>query len=330
MQCGTRPRSGVWVQSAIFSDFENTIMNEKAWAEGQGDGTSQPGWVAEQISLFTAAVGVKVRFAPLLGDAKLVDCLAEFCSVLQSEDHQNRTACQAWYEDEVRMIQQSSRAIRLRCPMKLDYLWAPVSKGGELYGFLHSEPVMQDGRPDGHERDGKEAGLSGEGEREAPDGKRRGRTSLPGIHRVKAAQSDGLLLLLELMGQRLGARFHQEKRLPVALSSAEGLVRRAEAVLSCRYHEDVSTCDVAGELQVSESHLCHAFQRVTGGTLRQYLNELRFTEACRLLKEHPQLTVGEVAFAAGFQSLSRFSEQFRRRDLPSPGKWRQSGGEGES
>jgi hypothetical protein len=34
--------------------------------------------------------------------------------------------------------------------------------------------------------------------------------------------------------------------------------------------------------------------------------------------------------AAGFQSLSRFSEQFRRRDLPSPGKWRQSGGAGES
>jgi AraC-like DNA-binding protein len=124
------------------------------------------------------------------------------------------------------------------------------------------------------------------------------------------------------MGQRLGARFHQEKRLPVASTPAEALVRRAESVLYSCYHENVSTRDIADGLHVSESHLCHAFREVTGGTLREFLNELRFTEACRLLKEHPHLTVGEVAFAAGFQSLSRFTEQFRRRKMPSPGKWR--------
>ena len=315
MESGTRLRSGVLVQSAIFVGLENTIMNEVAWAGGQGGSPLQPGWVVEQISLFTAAVGVKVCFA-LLGGAGLLDCFAALCGTFRSADCRQRMACQAWHEGQATTIQQSSRAIRLRCPMALDYLWAPVSKEGELYGFLYSEPMMPDGWPDGHDR-------TRNGAHEALDGERRRRATLPRIHRVQAAQSDGLLLLLELMGQRLGARFYQEKRLPVALSFAEGLVRRAEAVLCCRYHEKVSTCDVADELQVSESHLCHAFQRVTGGTLRQYLNELRFTEACRLLKEHPQFTVGEVAFAAGFQSLSRFSEQFRRRDLPSPGKWRQ-------
>jgi AraC-like DNA-binding protein len=286
------------------------------------DGHSQPAWVAEQISLFTAAIGVKVRFAPL-GETERPDVLSEICDVFRSGDSQRQAACQSWHECQAETFRQSRRAIRLRCPMLLDHLWAPVSKGVELYGFLYSEPVMLDGRPDGH-GGGTDASLqSGDGTREVP-ASARGRAGIyQRILRIKSARSDGLLLLLELMGQRLGARFHQENRLPAASSPAEALVRRAEAVLFSCYHEDVSTRDIAEGLHVSESHLCHAFREVTGGTLRESLNELRFAEACRLLKEHPHLTVGEVAFAAGFQSLSRFSEQFRRRKLPSPGKWRQ-------
>lgn len=198
--------------------------------------------------------------------------------------------------------------------MGLDYFWAPVSKDGTTYGSLYSEPVLQAGRTAGN--------GSMEPPQVIPRMVARRRRSL----RVETTRSDGVLFLLELMGQRLGARFHQERHLPVPLDPSEALVRRAEAVLCGTYHEKISTRDIAEELHVSESHLCHAFHRVTGGTLGQRLNELRFQEACRLLKEHPRLSVGEVAFAAGFQSLSRFSEQFRRRKMPSPGKWRQANG----
>ena len=296
-------------------------MNENTEEEGYGEERPQPAWLAEQISLFTAAIGMVVRFVPF-GEARLLDSLAGFCSVFRSEDRQRQAACQIWHACQAATIKQSTRAIRLRCPMRLDYLWAPVSKAGELYGFLYTGPVMQDGGADGEGREKEQAWPLGNGSQEIPELNRRRMASLQRVLRVKSAQSDGLLLLMELMGQRLGARFHQEKRLPVPLNPAEALVRRAEAVLCSCYHEKVSTRDIASELRVSESHLCHAFHEVTGGTLREHLNELRFTEACRLLREHPQLTVAEVAFAAGFQSLSRFGEQFRRRHLPSPGKWR--------
>lgn len=275
-----------------------------------------PAWVVEQIVLFTAATGVEVRFSRM-GEMKLLDA----CRLYRSGDRHCQRACENWHDCQAQSFHACDGAAKFHCPMRLEYLWAPVSYGGFLYGFLCTQPARRSGVVDGH--DGKEAGLP------EADSKMQGRinrrlTAMQRVLRVKSPQRDGLLLLLELFAQRLGARFYKETRVPLPVDPQELLVRRAEAILCCHYHEDISTCDISSELNVSESHLCHAFQAVTRGTLRQHLNELRFKEACRLLKERPHLTVAEVAFAAGFQSLSRFSEQFRRRKLPSPGRWRQT------
>ena len=294
------------------------------------NGDLQPAWVNEQISLFSAAIGVKVHFVPAqMGVAGLVDGLSGFCGVCGSRDGHDQAACQRWHERQAPVIMQLTRAVRLRCPMELDYLCVPVSTEGAFYGFLYCVPVLQAGPPDGHGREKWGHRRLGNGSSEESEVASHKVPKLRRIHRVLADQSDGLVFLLELMGQRLGACFHQERHLPAPLDPNEALVKRAEAVLCGLYHEKISTRDIAEKLHVSESHLCHAFQHVTGGTLRQHLNELRFQEACRLLKEYQRLTVAEVAFAAGFQSLSRFSEQFRRRKLPSPGKWRQLQGGGE-
>jgi AraC-like DNA-binding protein/ligand-binding sensor protein len=277
--------------------------------------------VEEQISLFTAATGVKVRFTPS-AEAVLLGHLTELCELFRYSDGSRQAACQTWHECQGETIRNSIRAIRLRCPMQLDQLWAPVAKGGEIYGFLYTEPVMLDGQADGNGRTTESPATAGNGAQESPEAFRRIMKLHHQILRVNVGRSDGILVLLELMGLRLGTRFQHERRLPAASSPSEALVRRAEAVLCGCYHDDISTCHIAERLNVSESHLCHAFREVTNSTLREYLNELRFTEACRLLKECPHLRVAEIAFAAGFQSLSRFSEQFRRRGLPSPGKWR--------
>lgn len=214
--------------------------------------------------------------------------------------------------------------IRQRCPLMLDLLWAPVSREDSLYGFLYTEPVLPTGRSSDHEHAGDNGHSSGKKSKALTELGPRMAASFERILRVKATQRDGLLLLLNLVAQRLACRFHEQERLPASHDPSEVLVKRAKTVLCSMFHESISTSDIADELHVSESHLCHAFHRVTGGTLIQYLNELRFSEACRLLREYPRLSVSEVAFAAGFRSISRFSEQFRRRNLPSPGKWRQS------
>lgn len=282
--------------------------------EFHDQGQAFPPWVAEQIVLFTAATGVEVKFSRM-GERK---CL-EACHVYRSGDHHCQSSCKNWHDCQAQSFHDGSAACNFHCPMKLEFIWAPISCGGFLYGYLCTQPLRGMGAAVGN-GGGKSIAVEGTGN--GKSGRRQ--TAHQRILQMKSPQRDGLLLLLELLAQRLGARFYHESRVPMPVDPQELLVRRAEAILCSHYHEDISTCDISNELNVSESHLCHAFQAVTGRTLRQHLNELRFKEACRLLKERPHLTVAEVAFAAGFQSLSRFGEQFRRRNLPSPGKWRQS------
>jgi len=269
---------------------------------------NEPVWIAEQTSLFLAATGVEVRFCSSEKPNGVASQLCDACSVLPFSDGNPPLPCSTWLKQLVTTAHRTKGASQVSCPGKLSYLIAPVTNDEALYGFLHTGPVLVSELPLGEIN-----GNYGAGERA---------NATHPISRLNAGQRDGLLFLLELVAHRLGSRFHEERRLPVPLDPAESLVRRAEAILCGLYREDISTRDVAEKMHVSKSYLCHAFRNVTGGTLRQHLIELRFTEACRLLKEYPKLSIAEAAFAAGFQSLSRFNEQFRVRQLPSPGKWR--------
>jgi AraC-like DNA-binding protein len=287
------------------------------------DGQSEPVWIAEHTSLYTAATGVKSWFARP-GTVNYHSKLAGLCAVFRAEGGLHQATCQTWHAYQSDMVEPSSQAMRLKCPMGMDLLWAPVAREQSLYGCLYTEPVLSACRS-AHPKPASDKIPSPDQESAGPPKlSRHALSSFLRILRVNVTQRDGLLLLLELVAQRLVGRFYEEERLSASLGAAEALIRRAQAVLCSRYHDDISTRDVADELHVSESHLCHTFQSATGGTLRQHLNDLRFNEACRLLRNYPCLTVAEVAFSAGFRSLSRFSEQFRRRNMPSPGKWRHS------
>lgn len=286
-------------------------------------GTSnEPAWIEEQTSLFMAATGVEVRFSSPEAPHQRPSPFCDACSAFPSNDGNPHPPCSTWLKHLATTTHRTKRATQVSCPGKLSYLIAPVTKEEALYGFLHTGPVLlsESSFSETDRNTGHEAGEKAP--EEFPGLGEPAKAAFQPIPRLEAGQRDGLLFFLELVAQRLGARFHEERRLPAQLDPAEALVRRAEAILCGLYREDISTRDVAEKMHVSKSHLCHAFRNVTGGTLRQHLIELRFTEACRLLKEYPKLSISEVAFAAGFQSLSRFNEQFRARQLPSPGKWR--------
>jgi AraC-like DNA-binding protein len=63
------------------------------------------------------------------------------------------------------------------------------------------------------------------------------------------------------------------------------------------------------------------FKARTGRTLPEYINELRLGRACRQLA-NPNLSITEVAMACGFQNLSHFNAQFRRRHKVTPRDFR--------
>ncbi len=73
-----------------------------------------------------------------------------------------------------------------------------------------------------------------------------------------------------------------------------------------------SVADLAAELAVSERHLRRAMQRSIGVSPAELARTQRLLLARRLLAE-TTLSVTDIAFASGFQSLRRFNVAFRER-----------------
>lgn len=97
-------------------------------------------------------------------------------------------------------------------------------------------------------------------------------------------------------------------------SLATGDSRRIDRVMryvSEHFNQPVTQQEAARRAHMSPSSFSRFFKRVTGRTFIDYLNELRISEACRLLCE-TDLRVSEIAFRVGFSSLPYFNRRFRR------------------
>lgn len=73
----------------------------------------------------------------------------------------------------------------------------------------------------------------------------------------------------------------------------------------------LSLTSAAESLGISESYLSHFFKEQTGRNFHVYLEELRMTKACELLKK-TSVPIVEIARAVGYGSSNTFGRAFRR------------------
>ena len=73
----------------------------------------------------------------------------------------------------------------------------------------------------------------------------------------------------------------------------------------------------------TKEHLCRSFRKYFGVAPIEYINANRLNYAANLLL-HSDMKVVDIAFASGFQSLSRFYHAFREEFDVSPLDYRQS------
>ena len=85
--------------------------------------------------------------------------------------------------------------------------------------------------------------------------------------------------------------------------------------------EELSLRRVAKVVNIHPNYLSERFKQVTGTNFVDYVACTRFKAACRLL-HHGDLRISDIAFAAGFQSLSQFNRVFRRLSGKSPTQYR--------
>ncbi|WP_075343009.1 AraC family transcriptional regulator [Tenacibaculum agarivorans] len=80
---------------------------------------------------------------------------------------------------------------------------------------------------------------------------------------------------------------------------------------------EISLDTIASKVYMSKSSFCKYFKKRTKTTFTDYVNRLRITKAAKLLAES-DLTISEICFASGFNSLSYFNRQFKKQKKISP------------
>jgi AraC-like DNA-binding protein len=101
---------------------------------------------------------------------------------------------------------------------------------------------------------------------------------------------------------------------PVAIWKARKFIKEHS-------EEELSLKRVARAVGINANYLSENFKQVTGTNFVEYVARTRFVTACDLLR-NPRLRISEIAFAAGFQSLSQFNRVFKRFSGKSPTEYR--------
>jgi AraC-like DNA-binding protein len=98
-------------------------------------------------------------------------------------------------------------------------------------------------------------------------------------------------------------------------------VARARQFVAVHFSESIVPDDVVGHVHMSRSHFYRRFKAETGMTLAAYITRTRLTKA-EMLLANPHLHITEIALQAGFMSISRFNDLFKKQFGMSPTDYR--------
>lgn len=99
------------------------------------------------------------------------------------------------------------------------------------------------------------------------------------------------------------------------------IVTGAIRIVKNRFHDDLTLDSVAEELNVSLFYLSKLFRKHTGTNFTEYLTQIRVNHAKKLLSDG-EMSVKEVAYAAGFNSQSYFSKIFKKYTGIAPSEYK--------
>ncbi|NLI20004.1 MAG: helix-turn-helix domain-containing protein [Clostridiales bacterium] len=99
------------------------------------------------------------------------------------------------------------------------------------------------------------------------------------------------------------------------------LVERIHQFIHEHYQENIGRNEVAAEFHLAPEYLAKLFKKKTDQSLKDAIREYRVEQAKRMLRD-PEVRVGDVAGAVGFDSFSYFSTIFKRETGMTPQEYR--------
>jgi len=104
--------------------------------------------------------------------------------------------------------------------------------------------------------------------------------------------------------------------------AAAALATRARLLIQTRFHEAISTADLAEALSCNADYLGRVYRKAYGRTLVDEIHEMRLRSARRMLMESTQ-NIDQISREVGFQDSGYFRRIFRKRQGLSPRAFRQ-------
>jgi AraC-like DNA-binding protein len=179
----------------------------------------------------------------------------------------------------------------------------PVWLGENIIGVLQTDRAALEEPTNGELADHKRPVAN------ARIGKNSNRPSNGHVPVFSRSRYEAMVHLLQIFAEQLSFYANQ---IVIRLDEREPYrVRLARTFISNHRTDDIDLADVARATHVSTFYLCKIFKKATGLTFVEYRNRLRVESAKKMLL-NPNLTVSEVAYSVGFQSLTQFNRLFRR------------------
>jgi AraC family transcriptional regulator len=137
---------------------------------------------------------------------------------------------------------------------------------------------------------------------------------------VQMDEVSGLVIegiIMEMVGEA-------SRRCPTASSNQPPhWLRQARELLRTRFAERLTLADVATTVEVHPVHLAQMFHKSYRCTVGDYVRQLRIDYACHKLATS-EMSIVEIALAAGFCDQSHFTRTFKRCTGVPPSQYRES------
>jgi AraC-like DNA-binding protein len=132
----------------------------------------------------------------------------------------------------------------------------------------------------------------------------------------------GLLGILQELSQDSSASpLCSPDYLSATSAGAEVRINKVYRQLTTGFTETIFQADAARSIGMTPAAFSRFFRKTTGRGFTEALLDLRLSHACMLLRESDH-TVAEICYRCGFENLSNFNRQFRRRHGMPPREWR--------
>ncbi len=234
-----------------------------------------------------------------------------FCALL-AEHPETLTVCLQAHDEMIRHTGTLPHTVT--CPFGLTETAVPVKLGPQTIGYLRVGQVLRRA-PSRADTTKVSQAIA---QRGVPFTKEL-RQSWETNPLIPPDKYDGIVSLLTFFADQLSSLCNQ---LVLEQKNAEpAIVSRARDYIEKHRHEELSLKSVATAAGASVFHFCKVFHEATGLTFTDYVARARIEEArTRLL--NPSLRISEVAYDAGFQSLTQFNRTFKRVYGQSPTEFR--------